>query len=44
VKPAKLSAVPDRSKTFTSGEPPAKQIGHRGADEDEAGGDDPSNV
>jgi hypothetical protein len=44
VKPAKLSAVPDRSKTFTSGEPPAKQIGHRSEDEDEAGGDDPSDV
>lgn len=44
VKPAKPSAVPDGSKTFTSGEPPAKQIGLQGEEEDEAAGDDPSDV
>lgn len=42
MRPVKLSAVPDGSKTFTSGEPPAKQIGLQG--EDEAAGDDPSDV
>lgn len=44
VKPAKLSVVPDGSKTFTSGEPPAKQIGLQGEDEDEAAGNDPSDA
>ncbi len=39
----KPSAVPDGNKTFTSGEPPAKQIGLH--DEDKAAGDDdPSDV
>ena len=40
MKSAKPFAVPDDDKTFTSGEPPAKQIGLH--DEDEAAGDDPS--
>jgi hypothetical protein len=44
VEPAKLSAVPDGSKTFTSGEPPARQIGLQGEDEDEAAGNDPSDA
>lgn len=39
VKAAKPFAVPDEGKTFTSGEPPAKQIGL--LDEDEPAGDDP---
>ena len=42
MKSAKPFAVPDEDKTFTSGEPPAKQIGLQ--DEDEAAGDDPSDV
>jgi hypothetical protein len=42
MKPAKPSAVPDENKTFTTGEPPAKQIGLH--TEDEAAGDDPSDV
>ncbi len=45
MKPAKPFAVPDESKTFTSGEPPAKQIGLQGEDGHEAAGDgDPSDV
>jgi hypothetical protein len=45
MKPAKPFAVPDESRTFTSGEPPAKQIGLQGEDEHEAAGDDdPSDV
>jgi hypothetical protein len=42
IKPAKPFGVPDESKTFTSGEPPAKQMGLQA--EDEAAGDDPSDV
>lgn len=40
LRPAMPFAVPDDDKTFTSGEPPAKQIGLQ--DEDEAAGDDAS--
>jgi hypothetical protein len=42
MKSAKPFAVPDENKTFTSGEPPTKQIGLQS--EDEAAGDDPSDV
>ncbi len=42
MRPAKPSAVPADSKTFTSGEPPAKQIGLQG--EDKAAEDDPRDV
>jgi hypothetical protein len=42
IKPTGPFAVPDENKTFTSGEPPTKQIGLQ--DEDEAVGDDPSDV
>jgi len=44
IKPAKPFAVPDEGKTFTSGEPPAKQIGLQGEDEHKAAGDGPSDV
>ncbi|TDV52212.1 hypothetical protein [Actinophytocola oryzae] len=42
LKPSKLFAVPDTGKTFTSGEPPARELGVHGVDE--ASGDDPSDV
>jgi hypothetical protein len=42
MRPAKPAVVPDGSKTFTSGKPPAKHIGLQG--EDEAAGDDPNDV
>lgn len=44
MKPAKPFTVPDANKTFTSGEPPTKQIGLHGEDEHEAEGDNPSDV
>lgn len=40
MKAAKPFAVPDESKTFTSGEPPAKEIGLQSEDENEAAADD----
>jgi hypothetical protein len=40
MRSARPFAVPDENKTFTSGEPPTKQIGLQ--DEDKAAGDDPS--
>lgn len=42
IKPTGLFAVPDENRTFTSGEPPTKQISLQ--DEDEAAGKDPSDV
>jgi hypothetical protein len=42
LKPSKPFAVPDKGKTFTSGELPTKDLGVHGADE--ASGDDPSDV
>lgn len=42
LKAPKLFAVPDEGKTFTSGEPPAKELGLQG--QDKAAGDDPSDV
>ncbi len=44
LKPIKPFAVPDGTKTFTTGEPPAKDLGLQGEDEDEAAGDDPDDV
>lgn len=40
--PSKPFAVPDKGKTFTSGELPTRELGVHGADE--ASGDDPSDV
>lgn len=44
LKPLKPFAVPDESKTFTTGEPPAKDLGLQGQDEDEAAVDDPDDA
>lgn len=40
LRPAKPFAVPDEGRTFTTGEPPAKDLGIQGEDEDEAASDD----
>lgn len=42
LKPSKPFSVPDKGKTFTSGELPTRELGVHGADE--ASGDDPSDV
>ncbi len=44
VKAAKPYAVPDEDKTFTSGEPPAKQMGPQGEDEIQAAYEDRGDV
>jgi hypothetical protein len=44
LKPLKPFAVPDEGKTFTTGEPPAKDLGLQGQDEDDAAADDPDDA
>ena len=44
LKPLKPFAVPDEGKTFTTGEPPAKDLGLQGQAEDEAAADDPDDA
>jgi hypothetical protein len=44
LKPPKPFAVADESQTFTTGEPPAKDLGLQGQDEDELDVDDPNDV
>lgn len=44
LKPIKPFAVLDETKTFTTGEMPAKDLGLQGQDEDEAAADDPDDA